>query len=121
MVLGHILADFVLQPVALSQMKTKNWWVEECERNGIDFKNHNVDYLAALLMHSLSWSILILLPIMYGMHVSDVVLVDLFVVNTAVHCIVDDLKVNRYKVSMWTDQVIHLLQIVVTFAFVVYY
>ena len=51
MILCHILDDFVLQPVCLSNLKQKRWWDEHCYG-----KQYNNDYKMALLIHSLSWS-----------------------------------------------------------------
>ena len=36
-------------------------------------------------------------------------------INTAIHFVVDDLKANRFKINLITDQSIHFIQIVLTF------
>ena len=80
----HIIDDFVLQPVCLSQLKCKSWWVEECKKNNVDYKKYEGDYISALLMHAFSWSIMILLPIMFMMDVDDWLLIKFFIINTAI-------------------------------------
>ena len=55
-------------------------------------------------MHSISWAVMILMPIMFLMNVNDWLLLKLFLINTGVHAVVDDLKANRYKLNLWTDQ-----------------
>ena len=120
MVLGHVLADFYVQPICLSQMKCKCWWVKECEKNNVDFKEYQADYIVALIMHSISWAVMILMPIMFLMNVNDWLLLKLFLINTGVHAVVDDLKANRYKLNLWTDQFIHIWQMLITFYIVVF-
>ncbi len=36
-------------------------------------------------------------------------------VNTLIHMYIDDLKANRHKINLITDQLIHIFQITVTF------
>ena len=38
----------------------------------------------------------------------------IFVLNATAHYIIDDLKANQKKISLWTDQIVHMCQIVVT-------
>ena len=118
--LGHILADFYIQPICLSNLKCKSWWVNECKKNNVDFKNYQTDYISALLMHSMSWSIMILIPYMFMLPMGNWLLIKLFLTNTTVHAIVDDLKANRFKINLWEDQIIHLIQLLVTFYIIVF-
>lgn len=120
MVLCHILDDFVVQPVCLSQMKTKSWWVKECEKVGADFKKYKDDYLVAITMYATSWSIMILVPLMLMCDVPDTLLITLFAINMIVHAVVDNLKANMGKINLFTDQIIHMWQIIITFYVAVY-
>ena len=113
--LAHILCDFWLQPICLSQLKCKSWWVEECKKNGVDYEKYKGDYISGLLMHAFSWSIMVLVPPMFLMDVKDWTLIELFIGNTIIHAYVDDLKANRFKINLWTDQIIHIIQILVSF------
>ena len=36
------------------------------------------------------------------------------IINTIIHAIVDDAKANKLCINLWTDQLIHMLQIAVT-------
>ncbi len=112
MILCHILDDFVLQPVCLSNLKQKHWWDEHYP--GKQYKN---DYKMALFIHSLSWSIMIHLPIMYNMFYifPEILILVSIIINTVIHYIVDDLKANKYKINLITDQSIHFAQIILTF------
>lgn len=115
MILCHIVDDFVLQPVCLSNLKQKTWWeknVIKCEWQKELYKN---DYLAALTIHSLSWSIMIHIPIMLEFIVNDWVLLISILLNAAIHFYVDNLKANENKINLIVDQSIHILQIILTF------
>lgn len=110
MLLLHIVDDFVFQPVCLSKLKQREWWKKQdeyCEK----YKN---DYKMALFMHSISWSLMILLPLMFMANISDLMLISTVIFNMAIHFIVDDFKANRRKINLVQDQVIHLMQIVLT-------
>lgn len=120
MCLGHVLADFYIQPICLSQMKCKSWWVKECEKNNVPFKDYQTDYIVALIMHSICWAVMVLLPIMFMMQVNNWLLLKLFLGNAAIHAVVDDLKANRFKINLWTDQFIHLWQMLITLYIVVF-
>jgi hypothetical protein len=37
-----------------------------------------------------------------------------FAANVLMHGIVDDLKANRMKINLWQDQLLHMLQIIIT-------
>ena len=106
MIFAHIVDDFYLQGV-LAKMKQKSWW----EQNVPD-KLYRYDYIIALIMHALSWSIMISLPILFvsewNPHWAIYIL---FSVNIAVHAVVDDLKANKRKINLIADQCLHLSQI----------
>ena len=113
MLLCHIIDDFVLQPVCLSNLKQKSWW----EKNAPD-DLYKDDYICALIIHALSWSIMIMLPVILLTSVEVNVIGILILINTAIHAYVDDLKANKKSISLILDQVYHLLQIVVSYAII---
>lgn len=110
MVFFHIVDDFYLQKGLLSNLKQRSWWKENAPEEL--YKN---DYIIALMLHALSWSIMITLPIMlasnWNPHWSIYLL---FGINFTIHSIVDDLKANKHKINLITDQCIHLAQILFT-------
>lgn len=110
MILCHIIDDFVLQPICLSNLKQKHWWDEHCY--GKQYKN---DYKMALFIHSLSWSIMIHLPIFFFYAVNWWWPLITVFVNCGIHYFVDDLKANKYRINLVQDQTIHFAQIIVTF------
>ena len=109
MVFFHIVDDYYLQGL-LANLKQKSWWENHAPD---DMYKH--DYLMALLMHAMSWSFMIMLPLLvYFYFEPSATFIILWVVNTAIHGIVDDLKANKLKINLIQDQSIHLLQIIFT-------
>jgi hypothetical protein len=108
MILLHVIDDFHLQGI-LAKMKQKAWWKKQ---EGYKPMYEN-DYQTALFIHSLSWSIFISLPLFF-VTVNMLALNISIFVNAAIHYIVDDLKCNKLKISLSTDQCIHFVQIFLT-------
>jgi hypothetical protein len=107
MFLCHIIDDFVLQPKSLGYLKQKDNW-----RTLKNF--YKYDYLMALFIHSLSWSIMIHIPLIC-MDADNSLLYWSIPINLITHGIIDDLKANRGKINLIMDQTIHFCQIVITF------
>ena len=111
MIICHIIADYNLQGW-LASAKCKDWW----QQNAPD-KLYRNDYWVALFMHSLFWSFMIILPlIIYRFTSIDSWFVLTLGINTAIHAAVDNLKANEKKINLITDQIIHMFQIMITFA-----
>ena len=113
MIFCHVIADYNLQGW-LASAKQKSYW----EKNVPD-EMYKHDYICALIMHSFSWTFMIMLPLMYvvGFKV-DSFLLFLFVSNVLLHAITDDFKANKKVLNLWQDQSIHMYQIVITAALV---
>lgn len=113
MIFCHVIADYNLQGW-LASAKQKSYW----EKNAPD-EMYKHDYICALVMHSFSWTFMIMLPLMYvvGFKV-DSFLLFLFVSNVLLHAITDDFKANKKVLNLWQDQSIHMYQIVITAALV---
>jgi hypothetical protein len=110
MIFLHIIDDYVLQAPCLCDLKQKSFW----EKNAPQ-KLYENDYLCALLMHGLSWSFMIMLPIAVAINFNvDINFFLMFIINAVFHAAVDDLKANKYRINLWTDQSAHLAQIVGT-------
>lgn len=114
----HIIDDFLLQN-KLSSFKQKKWWQE----NYPD-ELYKKDYIIALLIHSFSWCFCVMLvPFIIGWQLGTLSWLHyvMFTVNTAVHTIVDDLKANKLKLNLTQDQLIHLIQIIITWLVLIVY
>ena len=119
MIFAHITDDYYLQGW-LASAKTKNWW----EKNAPD-KLYSKDYIMALFCHSLSWSIMVFLPILIYSLYNQIDLNWFYLVlpiNLIIHAIIDDLKANKFKINLIIDQSIHFIQIFITWIiFVLFY
>lgn len=109
MLLAHIIDDFVLQTKILSTLKQRDFWKQNHPEN-----LYRYDYVCALLVHALSWSIFIVLPIFYATSWDPDWWIYLAIVaNMSIHAIVDDLKANKLKINLIADQSIHFVQILI--------
>lgn len=113
MIFCHIVDDYCLQACWLSYGKQKIWWQENASN-----KLYKYDYIWALLMHSFSWTFMIMLPIafVYKFNVS-MFFVYIFILNVIVHAITDNEKANKLTINLWADQLIHISQIILTAIF----
>ena len=120
MIFAYIVNDYYLQGW-LASAKTKNWW----KKNAPD-KLYSKDYIMALFCHSLSWSIMIFLPVLIYSLINNINLNWFYLaipINLIIHAIVDDLKANKFKINLIVDQSIHFIQIIITwviFLFIYY-
>ena len=115
MILFHIIDDFVLQPISLSNLKQKKWW-EKQEGYSDKYKN---DYKVALAIHSISWSIMIHIPLVIMFpSLGQLALLISFIVNAVIHYFIDDLKANKLKINLFEDQMVHFCQIFTTLSII---
>lgn len=112
-ILAHLIADFTLQGW-FANGKQELWWKEECKKHGVGFYKYRNDYLMALFLHSLYWSIAILIPAMVVYNLPNEIIASLLFYNTSIHFITDHLKANRMKINLVQDQFLHFIQIAVT-------
>ena len=111
MLFCHVLDDYGLQVRILSSLKQKSWWNEHAPD-----KLYKYDYLTALLMHCISWSFMVMLPVAvyHGFDVHST-FVFLFCVNVVVHAVTDHVKANKRLINLVVDQMFHVIQIIMTF------
>lgn len=115
MILFHIIDDFVLQPISLSNLKQKKWWKKQ-EGYSDKYKD---DYKVALAIHSISWSIMIHIPLVIMFpSLGQLALLISFIVNAVIHYFIDDLKANKLKINLFEDQMVHFWQICTTLSFI---
>ena len=120
MIFLHIVDDYYLQGW-LASAKQKSYW----EQNAPD-KLYKHDYIMALFMHSFSWAFMIMLvPTIYALTVAvsinavTIMIAIFFVVNLCLHMYTDDQKANKKKINLIQDQLVHLVQVVGTWAYFV--
>ena len=110
MLFCHIVDDYYLQGW-LASAKQKKYWQEL--PNYTDMYKH--DYIIALIMHSMSWAFMIMLPIAivnrFDVGFDFFVL---YIINAFLHALIDDAKANRFVFNLVQDQLFHIAQIIVT-------
>ena len=110
MIFLHIIDDYKLQAGVLNNLKQKKFW----EENAPD-ELYKYDYIWALIMHSFSWSFMIMLPFAYILNFYlNIPFIITFVLNLITHAIIDDLKANRHAINLIQDQIFHIIQIIFT-------
>lgn len=111
MLFMHVLDDYVLQAPCLCNLKQRDFWKKNAPE-----KQYKYDYIVALIMHSLSWSFMIMLPCAFALNFNvGFGFVYWFVFNTALHALTDHLKANVKVINLWIDQSCHMVQIAGTF------
>jgi hypothetical protein len=113
MLFCHILDDYYLQGI-LASLKQRKWWEENYPEER--YKN---DYKIVLIEHGFSWSFVTSIPILINGVVdmkkgTIILMVILIIINTTIHSIVDDLKCNKLKINLITDQMVHIIQLIST-------
>ena len=112
----HSVADYHLQG-CLADMKQYEWWLKKAGEMGLDRipPKYRRDYLAALIAHAFEWAFMIILdPMYHGLYRRMGLVLLMVVINTVIHAVVDDLKANRHSISLVEDQLIHVVQIAIT-------
>ncbi len=111
MFMAHLVDDYYLQGW-LASAKQKSWWI----KNAPD-PLYEYDWVMALFCHAMSWSIMIMLPIMVYSLCSGIDLQWFYLaipINLGIHFTVDNLKANQHKINLIVDQLAHFIQIYVT-------
>lgn len=105
MIFFHIVDDYTLQGI-MKSLKQKQWWKDNASDS-----LYKYDYIMALLMHSFSWTFMIMIPISIAAMIYYTFRWNVlaYIINMIIHAIVDDLKANKRKINLITDQTIHLI------------
>ena len=125
MILLHIIEDFHLQGI-LATMKQKSWWEHELIKTHKytekTWNKYKYDYVISLIVHSLENSIFIVLPIIIDQLIYTfttnpnnsyfIMWIAYILFNTIVHSYIDDLKCNKLKINLITDQLLHFITII---------
>jgi len=106
----HIVDDYYLQGI-LASLKQKSWWEDRVEN--LESSIYDKDYLMALFIHGFSWSFLTSVPIIFLYGGVSLGLFAFIIINGLIHSFIDDLKANKKKINLITDQLLHILQILI--------
>lgn len=106
MIFMHIIGDWILQTDKMADLKQKKTW----EKFGAHYK---YDYIVVLILHSLCWSFCIMAPTLIIER--RMIIFSIWMIgNTYIHSIIDNEKANNFSANLLTDQLLHLIQIIVT-------
>ena len=103
MILGHMVADYTLQGWLASAKQKKWWWANA------PFDKYRFDYIVGLVCHSLYWSIIVCLPFF-----NHQLFLAAVIANAIIHAIIDHAKANAEVINLVQDQLLHLVQVVLT-------
>lgn len=111
----HILADYKT-PDCLQNFKQQKWWKD-------NFPNKDwwkTEFIVGLGLHAFQWALFIMIPpVSYTLYTDPAKpginsLPSIFILNILIHAYVDHLKANKGKLSLIEDQLMHFIQIIVT-------
>lgn len=111
MIFMHVVDDYYLQGI-LASMKQRSWWKENAPQ-----EMYKYDYLPALIAHSFSWAFMVLLPLAFSLKNLNFSFFILFFINMIGHAIVDNEKANRKTINLCEDQLVHLIQIILSWLY----
>ena len=114
MLFCHIVDDYYLQGW-LASAKQKDWW-----RKNAPEPLYRNDYVMALIEHAFSWTFMMHFPIIiytiiFNISINVNWFLVVFIINWGIHVLTDNAKANLKKINLIQDQIIHFLQIVVTY------
>lgn len=131
MIFLHVIDDFN-QGIMAELKQKKNWELPDLDRKNI----YKSDWIPVLLLHGFKWSVSVHIPIiLYHVFHNNIifnisnktiaqdicdrlileVLIYSIVISGLVHSVIDHLKCNEYKINLVTDQLLHLIQIIIIF------
>lgn len=108
-IIAHIIDDFILQQLGnLHNMKQKKFW----EPYNKEYNNkYCLDYYAGLVIHCISWSIMVHLPILLLTQTPEIIILVSSIIHAIVHGIIDNQKCNKYRLCLIEDQLLHCIQL----------
>lgn len=122
MIFLGIVDDFYLQK-DLVHFKTEYWWKSNLKPyvSKERWKKYKDDYKLALCIHSFSWTFMMMLPTaIYAFAFDKYWYPLMYLPNIFVHYLVDDAKANKMVINFTQDQLLHLIQVVITWILIYY-
>jgi hypothetical protein len=113
MFLAHVVNEFIIQPFGLGNLKRVDYWWKWGK-----YQDRPSDFLVALILHSISWSSLISLPILFIGEPEPLDLVHLqymFFFLVVSHFVIELLEVKAEMLNLWWSQGLYLIQILLLY------
>ena len=130
MIFMHFIGDVYLQGNSLSNAKRREYWERIEQKTGV---KHPYSHICFLMLHSFLWSFTTLLPILLKIIFYQMLIISGLIpepssfqnlilfylaavsVNTLAHGFIDNAKSNLKQIGEIQDQILHIIQITVTF------
>ena len=95
-------------------MKQISWWKSECDKHDVDNpQKYSKDWIAALLIHSFVWAFITFYPLLL-LYDNKSGIIFILLLQMIIHAFIDHIKCNLYKINLFQDQFLHLIQITLT-------
>lgn len=112
-IIVHIIDDFILKRLGnFYNTKQKKFWEPHNEEHN---NKYYLNYYARLVIHCISWSILVHLPILLLTQTPEIIIFVSSIIQAINHGIVDNEKCNRQELSLLEDQILHFVQLILIF------
>lgn len=121
MLLLHVFSDFSLQGL-FGKLKQQSFWEKQCQkakwaRFEVMYRKYGRDYIPALVLHGIYWSLITFAPIVFSRLCPDAFALAVVFVQGFLHALIDHMKCNRpLRLNLIQDQSLHVLQIASTLA-----
>ena len=114
MIFCHLYADYNMQGI-LASFKQKEWWKENYPN-----KLYKNDWIISLIEHAFMWSFVTHIPLIYmwwGNESALVTIGGIIGIQCIFHILIDHAKANMRAINLVEDQCFHLVQIIVSWIF----
>lgn len=89
-------------------MKQKKFW----EPYNKEYNNkYCLDHYAGLVIHCISWSIMVHLPLLLLTQTPNIIILVSSILHAINHGIIDNKKCNKHELSLAEDQSLHCIQL----------
>lgn len=109
----HVLEDFHLQGI-LASMKQIKWWEKQIGSEYLG--KYTYDWVPSLLAHAFEWTFMVMIPIFLTREFTYLTAL-MLLANVSFHFAIDNAKCNLMQINLVTDQILHLVQILITWVF----
>ena len=113
MIYLHLIDDYKMQGW-LTSAKSKNWWIIN---SPYPREKYEYDYIIALLEHGFMNSFMVHIPIYIWLCQNEKILLISVLIFAIIHSFIDHLKANCKMINLIQDQIIHIVLIVIWWAY----
>lgn len=113
MIYLHLVDDYKMQGW-LASAKSKNWWLVN---SPYPTEKYEYDYIIALLEHGFMNSFMVHIPIYLWLCQNEKILLISVLIFAIIHSFIDHLKANCKMINLIQDQIIHIVLIVIWWAY----